>query len=123
MQRHLPRFAISRLRKEAKQKVQAHRTRKLRRPSKPAKLRVIAPPQMKEQTLRRAIMNRRAYVGAVTRRARSFTLLPFVFARVADARRITNLSDGQVSAWVLDLRDPACAPDVVRARPWYTALR
>jgi putative ABC transport system permease protein len=61
-----------------------------------------------------AIMNQRAYIGAVTRRARSFTLLPFVFARIDDARRLTRLSDGQVSAWVVDLRDPGCAEDVVR---------
>ncbi|HVH48149.1 MAG TPA: ABC transporter permease [Labilithrix sp.] len=61
-----------------------------------------------------AIMNKRAYIGAVSRRARSFTLLPFIFASVDDARRMTQFSDGEVSAWVVDLRDPACASDVVR---------
>jgi putative ABC transport system permease protein len=61
-----------------------------------------------------AIHNERAYVAGVTRKARSFTLLPFIFARVDVARLLTSLSDGQVSAWVVDLRDARCAADVVQ---------
>jgi putative ABC transport system permease protein len=62
-----------------------------------------------------AIHNQRAYVAAITRKARSFTLLPFVFAGVNDARRLTAMSDGQVSAWVVDLEDARCTAEVVRA--------
>lgn len=61
-----------------------------------------------------ALMNQRAYVSAVARRARSFTLLPFVFARVDDARRLTHLSDGQVTAWILDLKHRSCTSDVLQ---------
>jgi putative ABC transport system permease protein len=72
---------------------------------------------------RLAIHNERAYVAAVTRKARSFTLLPFIFARVDIARRFTSLSDGQVSAWVVDLRDPRCTADVVQAIERHPELR
>ncbi len=75
-----------------------------------------------------ALMNQRAYVAAVARRARSFTLLPFVFARVDNARRMTSLSDGQVTAWILDLKSPSCTKDVLatiarhpQLRGWTTA--
>src|SRR5262249_8694554 len=70
-----------------------------------------------------AIHTERAYVAAVTRRARSFTLLPFVFAKVDDARRLTAMSDGQVSSWVVDLRDTRCAADVVATIERHPELR
>ena len=70
-----------------------------------------------------ALMNQRAYVAAIARRARSFTLLPFVFARVDNARRMTALSDGQVTAWILDLKSPACTSDVLATIARHPQLR
>jgi putative ABC transport system permease protein len=55
-----------------------------------------------------------AEIAAVSKGVRSFTLLPFVFADIGDARRMTGMSDGQANYWVLDLADPSCAPDVIR---------
>lgn len=54
-----------------------------------------------------------AKVAAVTSGVRSFTLLPFVFARVDDARRMAGFNEGETNYWVLDLRDPSCAADVI----------
>lgn len=58
------------------------------------------------------IMGHTVYVSAVTRGVRSFTLLPFVFANIPDARRLTGLSDGEVNYWVLDVEDKQCIPEV-----------
>lgn len=55
-----------------------------------------------------------AKVAAVTTGVRSFTLLPFVFAQIDDARRMAGFSEGETNYWVLDLRDSACAADVIR---------
>jgi putative ABC transport system permease protein len=52
-------------------------------------------------------------VAAMSRGVRSFTLLPFVFADVATARRIAGMSDGDANYWVVDLADPGCADDVI----------
>ncbi len=54
-----------------------------------------------------------AWVAAVTKGIRSFTLAPYLFTDAESARRILGLSDGQAHYWVLDLKDPRCAPDVV----------
>jgi putative ABC transport system permease protein len=65
-------------------------------------------------------------VAAVTRGVRSFTLLPFVFAEIGQARRMTGMRDGEVNFWVLDLRDSSCAADVIRTvavSPELQALR
>lgn len=70
-----------------------------------------------------ALMNQRAYVAAIARRARSFTLLPFVFARVDNARRMTALSDGQVTAWILDLKSDRCTGDVLATIARHPELR
>lgn len=53
------------------------------------------------------------YVAALTEEIKGFTLAPNVFAEVETARRITKLSEGQVTFWVVDLNDRACAPDVI----------
>jgi putative ABC transport system permease protein len=53
-------------------------------------------------------------VAAVTRGVRSFTLLPFVFAEIGQARRMTGMSEGETNYWVLDLNDASCAADVIR---------
>jgi putative ABC transport system permease protein len=54
-----------------------------------------------------------AYVAAVTSGIRSFTMAPFLFLEAPWARKILGLSDGQAQYWVLDLKDPRCAPDVI----------
>jgi putative ABC transport system permease protein len=56
--------------------------------------------------------DRTVYVGAVTHGIRSFTVVPYLFAEPREARRILGLADGQATFWALDLRDPACAPEV-----------
>jgi putative ABC transport system permease protein len=56
-----------------------------------------------------------AQVAAVSRGVRSFTLLPFVFADIADARRMTSMNDGEANYWVVDLRSATCEADVIRA--------
>jgi putative ABC transport system permease protein len=55
------------------------------------------------------------YVGAVTRGVRSFTVVPYLLAEARNAQRILGLSENQYTFWALDLRDPGCAADVVRA--------
>jgi putative ABC transport system permease protein len=56
-----------------------------------------------------------ATVAAVSRGVRSFTLLPFIFAKIEDARRMTGMSDGEANYWVLDLKDKSCEADVIRS--------
>ncbi len=71
------------------------------------------------------IFDQPARVAATTAGMRSFTLVPFVFAEIGNARRILRLSDDQASYWVADLRDPGCADDViahVRRHPDLDAL-
>lgn len=60
------------------------------------------------------VNGRAVFVAAVTRGIRSFALTPFLFMELPTARRLLNLADGQVHYWVLDLRDPGCAPAVIR---------
>lgn len=55
-----------------------------------------------------------AKVAAVTKGVRSFTLLPFIFAQIDDARRMAGFNEGETNFWILDLRDPSCAADVIR---------
>jgi putative ABC transport system permease protein len=55
------------------------------------------------------------YVAALTRGMRSFTLLPYMFMPIDTARQLLGMAAGEASYWVLDLRDPRCAGDVIRA--------
>lgn len=55
-----------------------------------------------------------AKVAAVTKGVRSFTLLPFIFAQIDDARRMAGFNEGETNFWILDLHDGACAADVIR---------
>jgi putative ABC transport system permease protein len=54
-------------------------------------------------------------VAALTQGIRSFTLAPYVFAEAQVARGLLGMSDGAATYWALDLADPRCAGDVVRA--------
>jgi putative ABC transport system permease protein len=63
---------------------------------------------------RMEVGGRTVKIAAVTQGVRSFTLLPFIFAEIEQARAMTNLKDGQASYWVLDLTDPRCADDVIQ---------
>lgn len=55
------------------------------------------------------------YITGLSAGVRSFTLTPYVFASVDTARRVMRMKPDQASYWVADLRDPACADDVIRA--------
>lgn len=59
--------------------------------------------------------NRSVYVGAVTRGIKSFTVVPYLFAETRNAQRILGLAENQYTYWAIDLRDPSCKEDVVRA--------
>lgn len=54
------------------------------------------------------------HIAATTEGMRSFTLVPFLFTEIVNARRLMHLADDRASYWVIDLRDPRCADDVVR---------
>lgn len=54
-------------------------------------------------------------VGVVSRGARNFTQTPYVFVDIETARRVLGLPSDGASFWVLDLRDPSCAPAVSRS--------
>jgi putative ABC transport system permease protein len=54
-----------------------------------------------------------AHVAGVTRGARPFTLIPYVFAEVQSARRMAQLEDGLVNYWVVDLTEQDCAASYV----------
>ncbi len=54
-----------------------------------------------------------AVVAGTSTGIRSGATMPFVFADPASARRLARLPDGSVTAWLLDLEDPACAPAVI----------
>ena len=55
-----------------------------------------------------------ATIAGVSSGIRSFTLAPFVFAKMEDARRITGVNDGEANYWVVDLKDKSCEADVIR---------
>ncbi len=54
------------------------------------------------------------HIAATTEGMRSFTLVPFLFIEIESARRLLHLGDDRASYWVVDLKDPRCADDVVR---------
>lgn len=53
-------------------------------------------------------------VAAVTHGVRNVSLIPMVFADIETARRLAGASPDGATYWVLDLRDPVCAPAVAR---------
>ena len=54
------------------------------------------------------------HIAATTDGMRSFTLVPFLFVEIDNARRLLHLGDDRASYWVVDLKDPRCTDDVVR---------
>lgn len=56
-----------------------------------------------------------AWVGAVTKGIKSFTVVPYLFAEAKSAQRIAGLGEDEYTYWVLDLRDRRCVADVTRA--------
>ncbi len=59
------------------------------------------------------IGGRDAYIAALTQGMRSFTVVPYVFAEAATAQRILGWGNDQMSYWALDLKNRACATDVI----------
>jgi putative ABC transport system permease protein len=53
------------------------------------------------------------HIAAMSYGLRSFTLMPYVFTRLPQARRLTRYGDGQATFWVGDLKDASCAPAVI----------
>ncbi len=54
------------------------------------------------------------HIAATTDGMRSFTLVPFLFVEIDNARRLLHLGDDRASYWVVDLKDPRCTDDVAR---------
>jgi putative ABC transport system permease protein len=52
-------------------------------------------------------------VSALTHGIRSFTLSPFTFADLDTARAVLGLGEDEAHYWVLDVRDAACAAEVI----------
>jgi putative ABC transport system permease protein len=55
----------------------------------------------------------RVHVAAMSHGLRSFTLMPYIFTRLALARRISRYGDGQATFWIADLSQPSCAAAVI----------
>ena len=53
-------------------------------------------------------------IAAVTQGIRSFTLSPYLFTDIRNARRLLFLAEGQASYWIADLSDPGRAAEVAR---------
>jgi putative ABC transport system permease protein len=60
------------------------------------------------------IAGRGARVAAVMHGIRSFSLAPYVFTELENARELVGAGDGQADYWIAHLRDPSCAADVTR---------
>jgi putative ABC transport system permease protein len=58
------------------------------------------------------VSGRQVSVAAVTEGIRSFTLTPYVFTSITNARRLMGVAEGQAHFFAASLRDPSCAPDV-----------
>jgi putative ABC transport system permease protein len=56
---------------------------------------------------------RRARVAALTHGIRSFALYPYLFADIANARRLADVDAASAQYWVADLAAPACAAAVL----------
>jgi putative ABC transport system permease protein len=53
------------------------------------------------------------HIAAVTTGIRGFTLQPYMFTTIATARRLAGFAEGRSTYLVIDLKDPACARDVM----------
>lgn len=53
-------------------------------------------------------------IAATTEGMRSFTLVPFLFTEIQNARRLMHLGDDRASYWIIDLKDARCAGDLIR---------
>jgi putative ABC transport system permease protein len=53
------------------------------------------------------------HIAAVTTGIRGFTLQPYMFTTIATARRLAGIAEGRSTYLVIDLKDPACAHDVM----------
>ena len=60
------------------------------------------------------VSNREVVVAAVTEGIRSFTLNPYLFTSLTNARRLVNLSENQAMYYTIDLAEPGCAADLVQ---------
>lgn len=52
-------------------------------------------------------------VAAITHGMRSFTLVPFLFTEIHNARRLMHLGEDRASYWIVDLASARCADDVI----------
>jgi putative ABC transport system permease protein len=59
------------------------------------------------------ISGREVVVAAITEGIRSFTLNPYFFTSLTNARRLVNLSENQAMYYAVDLAAPGCAADLV----------
>jgi putative ABC transport system permease protein len=65
-------------------------------------------------------------IAVLTTGIRSFTMTPYVFTTLENARRFLQIGDGEVSFWVVDLSSPGCAEAAVEhigRHPELQALR
>lgn len=60
------------------------------------------------------VNNQRVTVAAVTQGIRSFTLMPYMFTSITNARRLMGLVEGQAHFFAVGLQKPECADDVKR---------
>lgn len=63
------------------------------------------------------ISGARVHVVAMTTGIRAFSLNPYVFTDLANARRLAKLGDGEVHYWVAKARDASCVRDLLSAFP------
>jgi putative ABC transport system permease protein len=55
------------------------------------------------------------YVGAVSKGIRSFTVVPYLFAEARNAQRMLGMTENQFTYWAIDLREPSCRAEVIKA--------
>lgn len=60
------------------------------------------------------ISGREVVVAAITDGIRSFTLNPYLFTSLTNARRLVNLSENQAMYYAVDLAAPGCAADLLQ---------
>jgi putative ABC transport system permease protein len=59
------------------------------------------------------VSSREVTVAAVTEGVRSFTLSPYLFTSMTNARRLLGVGENEAMYYVIDLADPACRGDLV----------
>lgn len=59
------------------------------------------------------VSSREVTVAAVTEGVRSFTLSPYLFTSMTNARRLLGVGENEAMYYVIDLVDPACRGDLV----------